>query len=121
MMKDKAYNSRKRGKYELIQGYKSYADYSFTNDETCHQRCKDSLDSVISTPTNDEYKLPNWKYLLKNCTVCTSIALPGVERDSSNRASIITFNTYMTQFTCSCHGILIRETITTYLDAKGIY
>ena len=25
----------------------------------------------------------------------------------------------MTQFTCSHHGILIREKITTYLDAKG--
>ena len=29
------------------------------------------------------------------------------------------FNTYMTQFTCSHHRILIREKITTYLDAKG--
>ena len=27
----------------------------------------------------------------------------------------------MTQFTCSHHGILIREKITTYLDAKGKY
>ena len=34
---------------------------------------------------------------------------------------MITFNTYMTQFTCSHHGILIREKITTYLDAKGKY
>ena len=32
---------------------------------------------------------------------------------------MIMFNTYMTQFTCSNHGILIREKITTYLDAKG--
>ena len=31
---------------------------------------------------------------------------------------MITFNTYITQFTCSHHGILIREKITTYLDAK---
>ena len=38
---------------------------------------------------------------------------------SSNRAPMITFNTYMTQFTCSHHGMLIREKITTYLDAKG--
>ena len=29
------------------------------------------------------------------------------------------FNTYTTQFTCSHHGILIREKITTYLDAEG--
>ena len=29
------------------------------------------------------------------------------------------FNTYMTQFTCSHHGILIQEKITSYLDAKG--
>ena len=28
------------------------------------------------------------------------------------------FNTYMTQFTCSHHGILISEKITTYLDVK---
>ena len=27
----------------------------------------------------------------------------------------------MTQFTCSHHGILIRKSITTYLDAKGTY
>ena len=53
------------------------------------------------------------------CTDCTSIAILGVERDSSNRAPMITFNTYMTQFTCSHHGILIREKITTYWDAKG--
>ena len=39
--------------------------------------------------------------------------------DSSSRAPMIMFNTYMTQFTCSHHGILIREKITTYLDAKG--
>ena len=32
---------------------------------------------------------------------------------------MITFNTYMTQFTCSNHGILIRGKITTYLDTKG--
>ena len=32
---------------------------------------------------------------------------------------MITFNTYKAQFTCSHHGILIREKITTYLDAKG--
>ena len=34
---------------------------------------------------------------------------------------MITFNTYITQFTCSHHGIQIHEKITTYLDAKGIY
>ena len=39
--------------------------------------------------------------------------------DSSNRAQMFMFNAYMTQFTFSHHGILIRETITTYLDAKG--
>ena len=39
--------------------------------------------------------------------------------DSSNQSPMIMFNTYMTQFTCSHHGILIREKITTYLDAKG--
>ena len=31
---------------------------------------------------------------------------------------MLTFNTYMTQFTCSHHGILILEKTTTYLDAK---
>ena len=38
---------------------------------------------------------------------------------SSNRAPIIMFNTYMTQFTFSDHGILMHEKIATYLDAKG--
>ena len=39
--------------------------------------------------------------------------------DTSIRALMIMFNTYMTQFTCSHHGILILEKITTYFDAKG--
>ena len=56
---------------------------------------------------------------MRNCTACTSIAIPGVERYSSNRAPMILFNTYMNQFTCSHHGILIREKIATYFDAKG--
>ena len=41
--------------------------------------------------------------------------------DSSIRASMIMFNTYMTQFTCSHHVILMCEKITTYLDAKEKY
>ena len=32
-----------------------------------------------------------------------------------------TFNMYVTQFTCSHHGILKCEKITNYLDAKGTY
>ena len=56
---------------------------------------------------------------MRKCTACTYISLPGAERDSSNRVPIIMFDTYMTQFTCSHHGILICEKITTYLDAKG--
>ena len=32
---------------------------------------------------------------------------------------MITVNTYMTQFTCSHHGLLIHKKITTYLDTKG--
>ena len=39
--------------------------------------------------------------------------------DTSIRAPMIMFNTYMTQFNCSHHGIPICEKITTYLDAKG--
>ena len=34
---------------------------------------------------------------------------------------MITFNTYMTKFTCSHHGILVRGKITTCLDAKVTY
>ena len=56
--------------------------------------------------------------VLRKCTVCSSIALPGFEMDSSNRAPMIMFNMYTTQFTCSHHGILIQKKITTYLDAK---
>ena len=57
--------------------------------------------------------------LPQKCTVWRDIALPAVEMDTSIRAPMIIFNTYMTQFICSHHGILIREKITTYLDAKG--
>ena len=118
-MKDKAENSRGRGKDELTQAYKSYADYAFPERQTRHPRCENATDSVLCTPTNDECKLPNCKYVLWKCTVCRSITLPKFEMDTSIRAPMVMFNTYMTQFTCSNHGILILEKITTYLDAKG--
>ena len=53
IMKDKAKNSRGRGKGELTQSYKLYADYAFPKKETCHPRCKNAADSVLCTPTND--------------------------------------------------------------------
>ena len=80
---------------------------------------KNAADSILCSPTNDACQLPNCKCVLQKCTACTSIYLPGVERYSSNRSPMIMFNTYMTQFTCSHHGILIRGKITTYLNAKG--
>ena len=73
----------------------------------------------LCSQTNRECQFTNSKYVLRKCTACTSIAIPGVERDSSNPEPMIIFNTYMTQFTCSHHGILINGKITTYLDAKG--
>ena len=79
---------------------------------------KKEPDFVPCRTVNNECKFPNWKCVLRKCTVCSYIALPGFEMDSSNRALMIMFNTYMTQFTCSSHGILICEKITTYLDAK---
>ena len=117
-MKDKSDNSRGRVKDELTQAYKSYADYEFPKKENRHPHCENEVDSVLCTSTNDECKFPNWKCVLRKCTVCSSIALPGVEIGSSNRAPMIMFNPYMTHFTCSHHGILIREKITTHLDAK---
>ena len=120
-MKDKAENSCGRGKYELPQAYKSYADYAFPEKKNLHPRCENAADSVLCTPTNDECKFTNWKFILRKCTVCRAIDLPGVEMDTSIRAPMVIFNTYMTQFTCSHHGILIIEKTTTYLDAKGKY
>ena len=117
-IKDKAENSRGRKKYKLTQDYKSYADYAFTNNDTCHPRCENAADPVLCTPTNDEYQFTNWKYVLRKCTACTYISLPRVERDSLNQAPMITFNMYTTQFTCSHYGIIIRKKITTYLEAK---
>ena len=111
--------TRGRGKDELTQAYKSYADYAFPDKETRQPYCENAADSVLCTPTNDECKFPNWKCVLRKCTVFRAIALPEVEMDTSIRAPMIMFNTYITQFTCSHHGILIREKITTYLDAKG--
>ena len=103
----------------MTQSYKSYADYAFPQKQTRHPRCENAADSVLCTPTNDECKLTNWKCVLWKCNFCCGIALPAVEMDASIRAPMIMFNTYMTQFTCSHHGILILEKITTYLDAKG--
>ena len=109
IMKDKAAHSCGRKKDELNQAYKSYDYYAFTKKEARHPHFKNAADSVLCTPTNDECKLPNWKCVLRKCTVCCSIALPGVEMDLSSRAPIIMFNTDITQFTCSHHGILIHE------------
>ena len=109
IMKEKAENSRGRGKYELTQAYKSYTDYAFSEKQTRHPHCENAADSVPCTPTNDECKLPNWKCVLQKCTLCRAIAPPGVEMDTSIRAPMIMFKTYMTQFTCSNHGILILE------------
>ena len=117
-MEYKADNSRGRKKDGLTQAYKSYADYVFPNNETRHLHCENVADSVLCKPTNDECQLPNWKYVLRKCTACISVALPGLEIDSSKQAPMIIFNTYMTQYTCSHHGILIHKKITTYLDAK---
>ena len=58
-MKDKADNSRGRNKGELTQAYKSYADYAFPNNETFHPRCDNVEDSVLCTPTNDEFQFTN--------------------------------------------------------------
>ena len=38
IIKDRAENSRGRGKDVLTQAYKSYADYAFPGKKTCHQR-----------------------------------------------------------------------------------
>ena len=48
-----------KGKYELTQSYKSYADYAFPDKQTRHPRCENAADSVLCTPTNFESKLPN--------------------------------------------------------------
>ena len=81
-MKDKAERSRGRENYELTHAYKLYSDYAFLKEETLHPRCENSADSVLCTPTNDEFKLPNWKYFLRKCTACTYISLPGDEMDN---------------------------------------
>ena len=108
-MKETAENSCGRGKDELTQAYKSYADYVFPEKQTRHPRCENAADSVLCTPTNHVCKLPNWKCVLRKCTVYHAISLPEVEMDTLIRAPMIMFNTYMTQFTCSHHGILVFE------------
>ena len=92
-MKDKAENSRGSKKVEVTQAYKPYADYSFPMKETCHPRFENAADSVLCSPTNDGCKSPNWKCVLRNCAVCSSIAFSGVQMDSSNWAPMIMFNT----------------------------
>ena len=118
IMKDKADNSRVRKKDGLTQAYKSYADYAFPSNKTFHTCCENAADYVLCTPTNDEYQFPNWKLFLLKCTACTSFAIQGFEIYLSNREPMLMFNMYMTQFTCSYHGILIHKKTTTYLDAK---
>ena len=64
---------------ELTQAYKSYAEYAFPKKETRQPHCENAADSVLCTPTNDEYKFTNWRCVLRKCTVCIYISLPGVE------------------------------------------
>ena len=77
-MKEKSENSRGRGKYELTQAYKSYADYEFPEKQTRHPHCENAADSVLFIPTNDVCKFPNCKCVLRKCTVCRAISLPEV-------------------------------------------
>ena len=78
IMKNKADNSSGREKDELNQAYKSYADCAFPNNQTFHPCCKNVAYYVLCTPTNDEFQFPNCKCVLRKCTDCTYIALPGV-------------------------------------------
>ena len=98
-MQDKENSSCGREKDELTQAYESYDDYAFPNNYTCYPCCKNVAYSVICTPTDDECQLPNYKCVLHKGTACTSITLPGFEIDSSSRAPMIMFNTYMNKFT----------------------
>ena len=81
-------------KNEWTQAYKSYADYAFQNNKTCHPRWENAPDSVPCKPVNNVCKLTNWKCVMRKCTECTSIALPGFEIDSSNQEPMIAFNTF---------------------------
>ena len=109
IMTDKSNNSRGREKDELTQAYKSYADYKFPNNETCHPRFRNAAYSVLFTPTNDECQFNNWKCVLRKCTACTFTAIPGVEIYLSNRALMLMFNKYTNQFNCLHNGILILK------------
>ena len=77
-MKEKAENSRGRGKDELTQAWKSYAEYAFPERQTRCPRCEYAADYVLCTPTNDECKFPNCKFVMRKCNVCCAIALPAV-------------------------------------------
>ena len=75
IMKEKADNSRERGKDELTQAYKSYADYAFPEKQTRHPCCENAADSVLCKPMIDEYKFRNWKCVLRKCIFCRAISL----------------------------------------------
>ena len=98
IMNEKAENSRGRGKDELTQDYKSYAEYAFPDKQTCHPRCENAADYVLCTPTNDECKFPNWKCVLRKCTVYCAIVLPGVEMDTSIRSPMIIYQHHIKLF-----------------------
>eukprot|EP00978_Attheya_sp_CCMP212_P009286 scaffold21956_cov70-Attheya_sp.AAC.2 len=117
-MEAQANASRSRSKAMLLDAYTTYADFVFPNNEALHPRCENAADSVLCAPTT-ECSLPNWKCVVRHCPSCTSIAIPAVELDTSSTAPMIMFHTYMTQFSCSHHGVLILDKVTYYLDANG--
>jgi hypothetical protein len=117
-MEVQANASRSRSKATLLEAYTTYADFVYPNNEPLHPRCETAADSVLCAPTT-ECSLPNWKCVLRQCSVCTTIAIPAIELDTSSTAPMIMFHTYMTQFSCSHHGVVILDKVSYYLDDKG--
>ena len=117
-MEAQAHASRSRAKASLIEDYEQYSQFVFPENEARHPRCEDAADSVLCAPT-PECSLPNWKCVLRKCTLCSTIDIPDLELDTSNTAPIIMFHTYMTQYSCSQHGVVLLEKVTYYLDDAG--
>eukprot|EP00978_Attheya_sp_CCMP212_P037520 scaffold177762_cov62-Attheya_sp.AAC.1 len=117
-MEVQANASRSRSKATLLEAYTSYADFVFPDNEPRHPRCENAADSVLCAPTT-EYSLPKWKCVLRQCQSCTTIAIPAIELDTSSTAPMIMFHTYMPQFSCSHHGVVMLDKVTYYLNDKG--
>ena len=118
IMKDKADNSCGSKIYELTQSYKSYADYVFLKNETRHSRCEMQQIVVFVHRLMMNFNCPIGNLYCGSVLPVLLLFSQELKEIHQTELQLLCLTRILLN-TCSHHGILIREIITTYLDARG--